>query len=121
MSRPDLGYPPVNDDVATRMAAYHADVVRGVRDAVAEHPVVVVGMGWNPHVKRARKALESAGLAHHYVEVGNYTSKWRERLALKIWSGWPTFPQVFVKGTLIGGADQVERAIADGSLAAQLG
>ena len=116
MSRPDLSPPPVTAGVAEKMQSFHADVVSEVRDAVGQHDVVVVGMGWNPHCKRARKALDEAQISHHYLEYGNYSSKWPARLALKIWSGWPTFPQVFVKGTLIGGADQAQAAIADGSL-----
>ena len=48
-------------------------------------------------VRRARKALEAAGIAHHYLEYGSYFSEWRRRNALKMWTGWPTFPMVFVK------------------------
>jgi glutaredoxin-related protein len=33
-----------------------------------------------------------------------------------MWTGWPTFPMVFVKGTLIGGAQEVEKLIASGEL-----
>jgi len=39
-----------------------------------------------------------------------------ERLALKMWTGWPTFPMVFVKGMLIGGADDLAKLIASGEL-----
>ena len=78
--------------------------------------VVVVGMAWNPHVKRARRALDAAGVADAYVEYGSYASGWHDRLAIKLWSGWPTFPQVFVDGVLIGGADETASALADGSL-----
>ena len=28
---------------------------------------------------------------------------WRKRLALKMWTGWPTFPMIFVDQQLIGG------------------
>jgi monothiol glutaredoxin len=34
--------------------------------------------------------------------------------------GWPTIPQVFVKGELIGGADIVEELAASGELRAKL-
>jgi monothiol glutaredoxin len=63
-----------------------------------------------------RKALADAGVEATYLEYGSYFSKWRERLAIKLWSGWPTFPQVFVKGVLIGGEDLTKAALADGSL-----
>ncbi len=99
-----------------KVAGYHRSVVEQVAAAVARDRVVVVGMAQNPHVKRARKALEAAGIAFTYLEYGSYLGEWKPRLAIKMWSGWPTFPQVFVRGTLLGGANEVEAAIADGSL-----
>jgi monothiol glutaredoxin len=98
------------------MAEFHAGVVREVKDTVAREAVVVVGMAQNPHVKNVRKALGEAGIEHRYLEYGSYFSAWRERLAIKLWSGWPTFPQVFVRGVLLGGEDLTKAAIADGSL-----
>ena len=41
---------------------------------------------------------------------------WRPRLAIKLWSGWPTYPQIFVDGELAGGASDVEAGLEDGSL-----
>jgi len=108
--------PPVTHHVAQRQATLHSAVVAEVQTAIAAHDVVVVGMQFNPHVARARKALNTAGVNHHYLEFGGYLSMWRPRLAIKLWSRWPTFPQVFVKGTLVGGADQVQHMLADGSL-----
>ena len=78
--------------------------------------VLVVGMAGNPFCKRARKALDAAGVPHQYLEYGSYFSRWRERLALKMWTGWPTLPMVFVKGVLIGGADDLAKVIASGEL-----
>jgi glutaredoxin-related protein len=83
--------------------------------------VLVVGMAGNPHVRRARKLLKGAAIAHHYLEFGSYFGGWRRRTALKMWSGWPTFPMVFVKGTLIGGADQLDKMLSGGELKRTLG
>jgi monothiol glutaredoxin len=99
-----------------RMGDFHADVVRQVQEAVGQSAVVVVGMAQNPHVKNVRKALTEAGIAFTYLEYGSYFAKWRERLAIKLWTGWPTFPQVFVRGVLIGGEDLTKAALADGTL-----
>ena len=41
---------------------------------------------------------------------------WRRRNALKMWTGWPTFPMVFVKGVLVGGASDLRRLIERGEL-----
>ena len=67
--------------------------------------VVVVGMAQNPHVKNVRNALKEAKIEFTYLEYGSYFSEWKKRLAIKMWSGWPTFPQVFVRGSLIGGSN----------------
>jgi glutaredoxin-related protein len=101
---------------AEKLKTFHADVVDEVSSAVAKHPVVVVGMAQNPHVKNVRKALTQAGVEFEYLEYGSYFSEWQKRLAIKQWSGWPTFPQVFVRGVLIGGEDLTKAALADGTL-----
>lgn len=100
-----------------KMVAFHPDIVGEVADAVAAHPVVVVGMSLNPHVPQARRALEAAGIAYEYRGYGGYFSMWKQRLAIKMWSGWPTYPQVFVGGRLLGGADETVTAIESGELA----
>jgi glutaredoxin-related protein len=98
------------------MVASHADTLKEVTDAIASHDVVVVGMAQNPHVRNVRKMLDGAGVKFHYVEYGSYFSEWRKRLAIKMWSGWPTFPQVFVRGVLLGGEDLTKAAISRGEL-----
>jgi monothiol glutaredoxin len=114
--RPRLDDAHLSDAASTKIANFHADVVREVQQAVRDNDVVVVGMGWNPHVQKARNALTEAGIAHTYLGYGNYISQWKQRLAIKLWSGWPTFPQVFVKGMLIGGNSDLRKALADGTV-----
>jgi glutaredoxin-related protein len=121
VSRPLLASSAIAQPALEKMTSFHADVVREVADAVSRHDVVVVGMAQNPHVKNVRKALTEANIAFEYLEYGSYFSEWKKRLAIKMWSGWPTFPQVFVKGTLLGGEDLVKAALADGSLKKRLG
>jgi glutaredoxin-related protein len=118
--RPSLPAARVSPDASAKIAAFHADVVRDVELAVQRDPVVVVGMAQNPHVKNVRNALTEAKIAFTYLEYGSYFSEWKKRLAIKLWSGWATFPQVFVRGVLIGGEDLTKAAIADGSLATRL-
>jgi glutaredoxin-related protein len=103
------------------VARLHADTVQQVQDATARHAVVVVGMALNPFVRQARKALDAAGVAHHDIDIGGYTSQWRRRNALKMWTGWPTFPMVFVRGVLVGGAQDLRALIASGELKRLLG
>lgn len=87
---------------------FHTDIVREVEQAIAINEWVIVGMAQNPVVKKARKELDKRGVKYQYIEYGSYFSAWKKRLAIKLWSGWPTFPQVFHKGVLIGGAKNLE-------------
>lgn len=116
MPRAVLDEDHIHPAIRARIAGHHADVVQEVQRAVAAHPVVVVGMGQNPFPRRARRALDAAGIAHHDLDYGNYFSGWRRRNALKLWTGWPTLPMVFVRGMLVGGADDLARLMASGEL-----
>ena len=87
-----------------------------MREAIAAHDIVVVGMKQNPMPKKARRLLDAAGRAYRYLEYGSYLGEWRRRSTLKMWTGWPTFPMVFVKGVLVGGADDLERLLKNGEL-----
>ncbi len=121
MAREVLDETHIHPAIRERVARHQADIVREVQDAVARHPVVVVGMRQNPFVKKARKALDGAGVVHHDLVYGSYVGEWRRRNALKMWTGWPTFPMVFVKGQLVGGADEVSALLASGELKRLLG
>lgn len=116
MTRPILDEDHIHPAVRDRVAKHHAAVVDEVKQAVAAHAVVVVGMAMNPFPRKARRLLDAAGIAHHDLDYGSYLSDWRRRNALKMWTGWPTFPMVFVKGTLIGGADDLAQLLASGEL-----
>ncbi|MDQ2928576.1 MAG: glutaredoxin domain-containing protein [Caldimonas sp.] len=107
--------------IREKVANLNADIVHNVQAAATTNPVLVVGMAGNPIVRRARKALAAAGVAYQYLEYGSYFSEWRKRNALKMWTGWPTFPMVFVKATLVGGAQEIEALIANGELKRTLG
>lgn len=121
MPRAILDEARLHPAIRSFVAGLHADIVAEVQTAAARHPVLVVGMGGNPFVRKARRALDAAGIAHHDLDYGNYLGLWRRRNALKMWTGWPTFPMVFVRGTLIGGAAETARLLASGELQRMLG
>ncbi len=62
---------------------------------------------------RALKALRRAGAPVTAVDI---LADPQIRQDLSAMSGWPTIPQVFVKGELVGGADIVEELEASGEL-----
>lgn len=120
MPRPILDETHIHPAIRAVVADHNAAIVGEVQAAIAAHAVVVVGMAQNPFPKRARKALDAAGIAYEYLQYGSYFGDWRRRLALKMWTGWPTLPMVFVKGTLVGGATDLEALIGSGELARML-
>ena len=112
-----LLHPAIRDKVAN----LHVDIVHNVQSAAASNPVLVVGMMGNPFCRRARRVLTEAGIPFKYLGYGSYLSQWRQRSALKMWTGWPTLPMVFVRGTLVGGADDLKKLIDSGELKRLLG
>ena len=66
---------------------------------------------------RALEALRRAGAP---VSAVNILPDPAIRQELSAQSGWPTIPQVFVGGELIGGADIVEELLASGELRQKL-
>ena len=106
----------IHPAVRAKIASNHRDLVDEVKAAVAKNDVVVVGMGGNPNPGRACKLLKSKNIPHTLLSYGSYVSLWRRRNALKMWTGWPTFPMIFVKGTFVGGADDLARLDASGEL-----
>ncbi len=116
MSRPILDEAHIHPAIRDRMAGPHAGTVGEVSTAIAQHPVVVVGMAQNPFVRKARGLLGAAAVVYTYLEYGSYLSQWRRRGAVKMWTGWPTFPMVFVRGVLVGGAKELQVLIDSGEL-----
>jgi glutaredoxin-related protein len=114
MPRPILPESRIHQAIRTRIAENRQDIVCEVQAAIESNDVVVVGMAMNPFPRKARQALDAIAQPHRYLEYGSYLSDWRRRNALKMWTGWPTMPMVFVKGQLVGGASELEALIASG-------
>lgn len=93
-----------------------------ISDVIEQEPVAVFMKGTpqmvmcgNSH--RALQALHAAGAPIATVDV---LPDPRIRQELQGISGWPTIPQVFVKGELIGGADITEELFESGELRQKL-
>jgi monothiol glutaredoxin len=99
----------IHPAVRARISDEGRAVIAEVEAAVAANAVVVVGMSWNPFPRQARKWLASGGIPYKYIGYGSYVSQWRKRLPLKVWTGWTTFPMIFIDGEFIGGAAELMR------------
>lgn len=83
MPRSILDESRIHTAIQERVASHQQAIVKEVQGAVAQHAVVVVGMGMNPFPKQARKLLDDAGIAYHYLTYGTYFSRWREKKRLE--------------------------------------
>jgi monothiol glutaredoxin len=89
-----------------------------IQDVIDNEPVALFMKGTPQFVMcgnsdRALRALRQAGAPVTAVDILPDPSIRQELSAI---SGWPTIPQVFVKGELVGGADIVEELAAGGEL-----
>ena len=89
-----------------------------IQDVIDNEPVALFMKGTPQFVMcgnsdRALRALREAGAPVTAVDILPDPQIRQELSAL---SGWPTIPQVFVRGELIGGADIVEELEASGEL-----
>jgi len=93
-----------------------------IKDVVDNEPVALFMKGTPQLVMcgnsdRALRALREAGAP---VTTVNVLPDPRIRQELSAFSGWPTIPQVFIGGELVGGADIVEELHASGELEQRL-
>jgi monothiol glutaredoxin len=98
------------------------DLHEKIQNVIDTEPVALFMKGTPQFVMcgnsdRALRALRDAGAPVTAVDILPDPAIRRELSAV---SGWPTIPQVFVKGELIGGADIVEELAADGELERKL-
>ena len=89
-----------------------------IEDVIRNEPVTLFMKGTPPFVlcgnsDRALRALREAGAPVTAVDVLPDPAIRQELSAV---SGWPTIPQVFVRGELVGGADITEELAASGEL-----
>jgi monothiol glutaredoxin len=93
-----------------------------IQEVIENEPVALFMKGTPELVmcgnsQRAIDALRSAGAPFTAVDVLPDPHIRQELSAL---SGWPTIPQVFIKGELVGGADIAEELAASGELEQKL-
>ena len=90
-----------------------------IKDVIDQEPVALFMKGTPQFVMcgnsdRALRALREAGAPVTAVDILPDPAIRQELSAL---SGWPTIPQVFVGGELVGGADIVQELGESGELA----
>jgi monothiol glutaredoxin len=95
-----------------------SELRKTIQQVIENEPVALFMKGTPQFVMcgnsdRALRALREADAPVTAVDI---LPDPRIRQELSALSGWPTIPQVFVRGELIGGADIVEELAASGEL-----
>ena len=90
-----------------------------IKQVIDTEPVVVFMKGTpeSPACGNSMRALQALWQAGAPITAVDVLPDPRIRQELSALSEWPTIPQVFVKGELIGGADITEELAASGELA----
>jgi monothiol glutaredoxin len=94
-----------------------------IKDAIADHEIILFMKGTPERPMcgfsaRTSAALEALGAEYAAVDI---LPDPRIRQELSALSNWPTIPQLFVKGELVGGCDIVTEMYESGELAQAIG
>ncbi|WP_185266219.1 Grx4 family monothiol glutaredoxin [Halopseudomonas xiamenensis] len=89
-----------------------------IKDQIASHPVLIYMKG-APNAPqcgfsaRAVQALMSCGQKFAYVDILQNPDI---RAELPKYANWPTFPQLWISGELVGGSDIIQELFDSGEL-----
>jgi monothiol glutaredoxin len=94
------------------------DVMNRIKSTIEDHPIVLFMKG-TPQFpmcgfsSRAVQALNASGANFHHVNV---LEDPEVRANLPRYANWPTFPQLYINGELIGGCDITLELFQQGEL-----
>jgi monothiol glutaredoxin len=94
-----------------------------IESLLAANPVVLFMKG-NPRApqcgfsSKAISALDATGVAYMHVDV---LSDGEIREGIKAYGDWPTIPQLYIAGELVGGSDIILQMASSGELHTALG
>jgi monothiol glutaredoxin len=100
------------------MQAVTCDTLEIIKQQLTKYPIILYMKGTPDEPRcgfsaRAVDALKACGVKFAHVNVLENTDIRQE---LPVYSGWPTFPQLYFKGELVGGCDIIEQYYKTGEL-----
>lgn len=100
------------------MSVIVEETIEKIKQQISENKILLYMKGTPSAPKcgfsaRAAQCINACGVAFGYVDVLENPDI---RQALPIYANWPTFPQLYVKGTLIGGSDIIAEMYEQGEL-----
>ncbi|MDN5939449.1 MAG: Grx4 family monothiol glutaredoxin [Salinisphaera sp.] len=96
-----------------------ANALEIIRNEVETNPVVLYMKGSPDFPQcgfsaRASQALNACGVGYKAVNVFDDEEIYRQ--GVKLYANWPTIPQLFIKGELVGGCDIILDLYQSGEL-----
>lgn len=94
------------------------DTLEKIKKQIAENPILLYMKG-SPKLPqcgfsaRAAQCIDACGVEFAYVDI---LANPDIRQTLPLYADWPTFPQLYVKGELIGGSDIIAEMYEQGEL-----
>lgn len=94
------------------------DIIETIKDQIASNPILLYMKG-SPNApqcgfsQRASQALMSCGERFAFVDI---LQNPEIRVNLPGYANWPTFPQLWVQGELVGGCDIIMEMYESGEL-----
>ena len=104
----------ISEEAQARLSDFHQPLIEQLQQEIHSHDIVVVGLAYQPSTQRVIKELNKLDCLTQCIEISPWIGSSEKRLAIKIWSGWPSFPQIFVRGMLIGGELELGNFVASG-------
>ena len=94
------------------------DIQDQIAQQIADHPILIYMKGSPDHPRcgfsaQASQALMACGKPFAFIDI---LSNPEIRAQLPQYSEWPTFPQLFVQGELVGGCDIITEMYQSGEL-----
>jgi monothiol glutaredoxin len=97
-----------------------SDINARIRNEI-ESSAVVLFMKGTPQAPQCGFSMQVAQILNHLgapYKAVNVLADPELREGLKLYSNWPTFPQLYVKGELVGGCDIAREMFETGELVA---
>lgn len=94
------------------------DTIEKIKQQIAENPILLYMKG-TPKMPqcgfsaRAVQCIDACGVNFSYIDI---LANPDIRQTLPQYADWPTFPQLYVKGELIGGSDIIAELYQQGEL-----
>lgn len=95
------------------------EVTERIKSTLAAHPILLFMKGTPdfPQCGFSAAAVRALGAVNAKFDTVNIFEDPELREALKQYSNWPTYPQLYVNGELIGGSDIIMEMYNSGELA----